>query len=301
MITNKSYPLSNNTIEKIRNEFYIDPNNIAENIASFRKIKRKDQKKTIKNALQSIVFGSSEKPYQKEIFDLFTDYANSKNKSIVKIKTNAILNNKVISNELEWEGHNFRFIVKPDGDMDFLANDICHCLGLTQVAQAISKLDNDEKFVDSNGRKMVTEPGMYKLIMRSNTAAGGRFRRWICHKILPTIRKTGGYIRSDATPEELEKLQNKVADMQKLLKSKDNRIFYLENNPRNDCDRLPTKIIDNVNKKITRGQKDWNIDKEHKLILSEIRIRTGSQVTIKQILNDPALAAEAIDIIENAA
>lgn len=40
---------------------------------------------------------------------------------------------------------------------------------------------------------VVSEPGLYKLIMTSRKPAAKRFDRWVRHDVLPAIRKTGNY------------------------------------------------------------------------------------------------------------
>lgn len=40
---------------------------------------------------------------------------------------------------------------------------------------------------------MITEAGMYRLIMRANTARAEEFQEWVTADVLPSIRKTGSY------------------------------------------------------------------------------------------------------------
>lgn len=42
--------------------------------------------------------------------------------------------------------------------------------------------------------KLVSEPGLYKLVMRSNKPEAVHFQQWVTAEVLPTIRKTGGYM-----------------------------------------------------------------------------------------------------------
>lgn len=88
-----------------------------------------------------------------------------------------------------------------DGEPWFVAGDICAVLDLGNVGQALSSLDLDEKgsitITDGTpgnpNRAIVSEPGMYSLILRSRKPEARQFRRWITHEVIPTIRKTGGY------------------------------------------------------------------------------------------------------------
>lgn len=87
-----------------------------------------------------------------------------------------------------------------DGEPWFVAADVCAVLGIANSRDALSRLDDDEKGVgtaDTPGGPqrvaIVNEPGVYGLTWTSRKAEAAKFRRWIKHEVLPTIRKTGGY------------------------------------------------------------------------------------------------------------
>jgi prophage antirepressor-like protein len=91
-----------------------------------------------------------------------------------------------------------------DEDVWFVANDICCVLGLSHITKALSGLDEDEltvQKVQSGGQyremKLISESGLYTLIIRSNKPQAKPFRRWVTHEVLPTIRKTGSYTMSN--------------------------------------------------------------------------------------------------------
>lgn len=52
---------------------------------------------------------------------------------------------------------------------------------------------------------IVSEPGLYKLIMRSRKQEAKEFQRWVTHEVLPSIRKHGGYLagQESMTPEQM--------------------------------------------------------------------------------------------------
>jgi anti-repressor protein len=97
-----------------------------------------------------------------------------------------------------------------DGEPVFVAKDICAILDLGNPRSSIALLDDDEKGVHSvdtpGGRQQmttVTEPGFYKLVMRSRKPEAKAFKRWVTHEVLPAIRRDGGYmVARDETPEE---------------------------------------------------------------------------------------------------
>ena len=98
-----------------------------------------------------------------------------------------------------------------NGEPVFVAKDICAILDLGNPRSSIALLDDDEKgvhSVDTPGGKQqmttVTEPGFYKLVMRSRKPEAKAFQRWVTHEVLPALRRDGGYMvaRDDETPEE---------------------------------------------------------------------------------------------------
>lgn len=41
---------------------------------------------------------------------------------------------------------------------------------------------------------VISESGLYKLILKSRKPEAVEFQRWVTEQVLPTIRKTGGYM-----------------------------------------------------------------------------------------------------------
>lgn len=48
----------------------------------------------------------------------------------------------------------------------------------------------------------VSEPGLYKLVMRSRKPEARVFQRWVTHEVLPAIRRTGGYVAASSDEPE---------------------------------------------------------------------------------------------------
>ena len=106
----------------------------------------------------------------------------------------------------------------------FIAKDLCNTLKISNVSDALLKLDDDEKatigLTDSqagNGAQsisIISESGMYTLILRCRDAVKKgsiphRFRKWVTAEVLPTIRKTGKY-ESKTTVDDRTGLRNAV-------------------------------------------------------------------------------------------
>lgn len=109
-----------------------------------------------------------------------------------------------------YEGATVRTVIV-DGEPWFVARDICNVLGLPNLSMAVQRLAADEKGVnriDTPGgpqeMSVVSESGMYALVLRSDKPGAIEFRRWITSEVLPAIRKTGSYSAEPAlTDDEL--------------------------------------------------------------------------------------------------
>lgn len=88
-----------------------------------------------------------------------------------------------------------------DGEPWFVLADLCRVLDIKNVKQLRDRLDDGVcqtyPISDSLGRTqqatVVSEPGMYEVVIRSDKPEAAAFRRWITHEVIPSIRKTGGY------------------------------------------------------------------------------------------------------------
>ena len=91
--------------------------------------------------------------------------------------------------------------ISQNGEPWFVAKDVCNALDLSNVGQALVALDEDEKgsIIISDGtpgnptKAIVSEPGFYKLVMRSRKPEAKAFQRWVTHEVLPALRAKGTY------------------------------------------------------------------------------------------------------------
>lgn len=141
----------------------------------------------------------------------------------------------------EYEDYKVRTVLKDD-EVYFVAKDVCGILNHSNHKVAISRLDEDEVskvyLTDSIGRNQITnavnESGLYSLVLTSNKKEAKQFKKWITKEVLPTIRKTGGYVANDdlfintylphadeqtktmfkATLENVRKLNDKVEELE---------------------------------------------------------------------------------------
>lgn len=66
---------------------------------------------------------------------------------------------------------------------------------------------------------VVSESGVYQLIMRSRAKNAERFQDWVCEEVLPSIRKTGGYGNQLELPKTLGEAMRLAADTQLELEA----------------------------------------------------------------------------------
>uniref|UniRef100_UPI00158AF826 BRO-N domain-containing protein n=1 Tax=Burkholderia ambifaria TaxID=152480 RepID=UPI00158AF826 len=102
--------------------------------------------------------------------------------------------------------------IEQDGEVWFVAADVCKVLDHSNSRMAISRLDEDEKGVSTvdtlGGQQEVTiinESGLYSLILSSRKPQARAFKRWVTHEVLPSIRKTGRY-ESAAQPSDPDRI-----------------------------------------------------------------------------------------------
>ena len=110
-----------------------------------------------------------------------------------------------------YEGNEIR-TVRRGGEPWWVLKDICAVLDISNSRDAAFRLDEDEKddvgITDAIGRQqnttIISESGLYNVILLSRKPEAKKFKRWVTHEVLPTIRKHGAYL----TPAKLEELMN---------------------------------------------------------------------------------------------
>ena len=100
-------------------------------------------------------------------------------------------------------------IVQRDGQPWWVLKDVCDVLGISKYRDTATRIDDDERGsvrVDTPGGEQdvlaVNEPGLYSVILRSDKPEAAKFKRWITHEVLPSIRKHGAYM----TPAKIEEV-----------------------------------------------------------------------------------------------
>lgn len=87
----------------------------------------------------------------------------------------------------------------------WVLKDVCDVLELTTPSRVAERLEEDEvsqtHIIDALGRiqntTVITESGLYAVILRSDKPNAKEFRKWVTSEVLPAIRKNGVYLTDE--------------------------------------------------------------------------------------------------------
>lgn len=87
----------------------------------------------------------------------------------------------------------------------FVGKDVAESLGYKNASKSLAdhveesdKLNNESlSSLGQRGGWLINESGLYALIFGSKLESAKRFKHWVTNEVLPTIRKTGGYVNND--------------------------------------------------------------------------------------------------------
>lgn len=138
-----------------------------------------------------------------------------------------------------------RCVLGENGEPLFVAADVCKVLELDNPTEALSGLDSDEvntlriaEGIRGNpNMRVITEAGLYSLILRSRKPEAKTFKRWVTHDVLPSIRKHGAYM----TPAVLEKVllsPDFVIGLCERIKTEQGKVFALEAKVKQDAPKV---------------------------------------------------------------
>lgn len=123
--------------------------------------------------------------------------------------------------------------IEDDGKILFCGNDVAKALGYKVPKDAIAAHCKGAviRRLPTNGgeqdAKFIPEGDIYRLAAKSELPSADDFERWIFDEVIPSIRRTGGYItgQNELSPEELMAKALMVA--QKTLAEREARISAL--------------------------------------------------------------------------
>ena len=150
--------------------------------------------------------------------------------------------------------------IEKDGELWWVAKDVCSLFNDSTPKRSLSRLDDDEKGVahvsTPGGQQQMTiisEPGLYSLLFymqpqKSNSQYSERVerrieqlkasKRWVTHEVLPRIRRTGTYFPSAPSGESRGGQADEIAARLTLIEEEVKRL-KLDRAAEQNAKRLP--------------------------------------------------------------
>lgn len=140
------------------------------------------------------------------------------------------MNNEI--QQFDFRGASLRTLTDETGEPWFVLKDCMNILDLGNPTETVKMFDEDEfsttEVIDSIGRRqqayIISEPGLYRLVMRSRKPEAKEFQRWVTHEVLPQIRRTGGYIPTTDVDDDMTILAKAVMIGQRTMEAQKQRI-----------------------------------------------------------------------------
>lgn len=140
------------------------------------------------------------------------------------------MNNEI--QKFDFKGAPLRTLTDEAGEPWFVAKDVCDILGtdtrdLHKILESDEITNVDSIHIAQNGGKaplIISEPGLYRLVMKSRKPEAKEFQRWVTHEVLPQIRKTGGYIPTSESDSDEDIMARAVLVAQKTIERKNQQL-----------------------------------------------------------------------------
>ena len=115
--------------------------------------------------------------------------------------------------------------VELDGEPWLVGKDVATALGYSPEDK--NTVVNPDGNRGNPNMTIINESGLYSLVLSSKLPTARKFRRWVTSEVLPSIRRSGGYIagQKELSPEELMARALKVAN--DVLAAREARISEL--------------------------------------------------------------------------
>lgn len=126
--------------------------------------------------------------------------------------------------------------VQINNETYFVGKDIADSLGYVDSFGALKKhvMEEDKLLcqINSAGQNRavvaINESGVYALIFGSKLESAKRFKHWVTSEILPSIRKTGGYIEGQETMTDSELIAKALLVAQRQLEERNKQIEQMQ-------------------------------------------------------------------------
>lgn len=155
----------------------------------------------------------------------------------------------------------------PDNPLFCLA-DVCRALGIKNASDCKSRLNQKGVVITDTPTiggvqqmVFVTEGNLYKCIFMSRKKSAAVFQDWVSDDILPSIRKTGGYILTNGTETNEELMARAMIVAQDTLRRRNERIQQLE-----DQNRYQLNVIEQKQIQLDESKKWWSVKRWAKVM-----------------------------------
>lgn len=140
-------------------------------------------------------------------------------------------------------------VVEQGGEPWFIGKDVAEVLGYSNSRKAITDhVDTEDKdgvtIRDVIGRQqtanVINESGLYSLILSSKLPNAKKFKRWVTSEVIPSIRKTGGYLAGQESMSDDELIAKALLVAKRQIEEKDR---LLEDKEREIKSMMPAQIF----------------------------------------------------------
>lgn len=127
-----------------------------------------------------------------------------------------------------------------DGEPWFVGKDVAEALGYANTKDALaSHADEEDKRIiqrsenatfdiPNRGLTIINESGLYSLILSSKLPSAKAFKRWITHEVIPSIRKTGGYIEGQEHMSDADLMAKALLVAQRQIEQRDKQLQEMQ-------------------------------------------------------------------------
>lgn len=149
---------------------------------------------------------------------------------------------RTLENPFQFTDSNIRTAVDDRQEVWFCAKDVCEALGISWSTMTLGNMPKDWfmgiNFITIKGERetvFINEPGLYRLIFRSNKPKAEEFARWVCEEVLPQIRKHGFF--GELSSKDYIAIVKQISDLTDRLVNSKNAFLHkvLEKPLRNLC------------------------------------------------------------------
>lgn len=127
-----------------------------------------------------------------------------------------------------------------DGEPWFVGRDVAEALGYANTKDALaSHADEEDKRIiqrsenatfdiPNRGLTIINESGLYSLILSSKLPTAKEFKRWVTSEILPSIRKSGGYVEGQEHMSDADLMAKALLVAQRQIEQRDKQLQEMQ-------------------------------------------------------------------------